>query len=38
MKTCVECLSCGHKSITSERYYDFNIVPFLDKRLGVSKI
>ena len=27
MKTIVECLGCSHKSITPERYYDFNIVP-----------
>lgn len=27
MKTIVECLTCNHKSITPERYYDFNIVP-----------
>ena len=26
MKTVVECLGCHHKSITPERYYDFNIV------------
>jgi ubiquitin carboxyl-terminal hydrolase 36/42 len=31
MKTCVDCLNCNNKSITTERYYDFNIVPNLDK-------
>ena len=31
IKTCVECLNCTHRSITSERYYDFNIVINQDK-------
>lgn len=31
MKTCVDCLNCNNKSITTERYYDFNIVRNLDK-------
>lgn len=26
MKTCVDCLGCGFKSITKQRYYDLNIV------------
>ena len=33
MKTSVDCLNCNHKSITAERYYDFNIVSNLDKGL-----
>ena len=36
MRTVVECLSCSHKSITNERYYDFNIVKLADK-LGVPE-
>lgn len=35
MKTSVECLGCGHKSLTTERYYDFNIVHRVDKESGV---
>lgn len=36
VKTSVECLSCSRKSITTERYYDFNIVLCMDDRIGVS--
>lgn len=31
IKTSVECLNCSHRSITCERYYDFNIVINQDK-------
>lgn len=37
IKTSVECLGCGHKSITTERYYDFNIVRQVDKESGVPE-
>lgn len=37
IKTVVECLNCNHKSITTERYYDFNIVLCMDKGLGMSE-
>jgi ubiquitin carboxyl-terminal hydrolase 36/42 len=36
MKTVVECLSCQHKSVTEERYYDFNIVCLADKGRSAS--
>ena len=36
MRTVVECLSCNHKSITHERYYDLNIVRVANK-VGVPK-
>lgn len=26
MRNCVRCHNCGYKSLTSERYYDINIV------------
>jgi hypothetical protein len=27
LRTFVHCLSCNHRSLTSERYYDLSIVP-----------
>ena len=29
MMNCVLCHNCGYKSLTSERYYDLNIVSWL---------
>lgn len=37
IKTSVECLNCSHKSITTERYYDFNIVLVINKGIGMPK-